>query len=209
MAKERERSPVRVADARFLASATTLDQLPPPAFAELAFAGRSNVGKSSLINSVVERKKLVRTSGTPGCTRGINLFRIELVGDVTLDLVDLPGYGYAQRSKSERRAWGPLIEGFLRDRPGLRAVVVIVDVRRGLEEDDRQLVEFLEHVGRKVVLVGTKLDKLPASKRVPTLAALSREAGAKVIGFSSETGEGKGELWRRLLREASVELGAS
>jgi GTP-binding protein len=208
MAKESAKSPVKIVDARFLASATALDQIPPPAFAEVGFAGRSNVGKSSLINALVERKKLVRTSSTPGCTRGINLFRIEVHGGGTLDLVDLPGYGYAKRSKSERRAWGPLIEGFLEERPGLRAVVVIIDVRRGLEEDDRQLVEFLEHIGRKVIVVGTKLDKLPSSKRATALAALSKDAGTKVLGFSSETGEGRGDLWRRLLREASIQLGS-
>ena len=106
---------VEVRDARFLSAAMALGDLPPPAYAEIAFAGRSNVGKSSLINCLVARRKLVRTSRTPGCTRGINLFRVELGGDApaTLDLVDLPGYGYAKRSKQERRSWGPLIERFL------------------------------------------------------------------------------------------------
>ena len=105
-----------VLDAEFVAGATALGQLPAPTFAEVAFAGRSNVGKSSLINNLVQRKKLVRTSSAPGCTRAINIFRVRLRTDgdeAHLDLVDLPGYGYAQRSKAERKAWGPLIEGFL------------------------------------------------------------------------------------------------
>ncbi len=209
MAKANETSPVKILDASFLASATSLDQLPAPMFAEVAFAGRSNVGKSSLINSLVERKKLVRTSSTPGCTRGINLFRVKLGGDATIDLADLPGYGYAQRSKSERAAWGPLIEGFLAKRPGLAGVVLIVDVRRGLEEDDRELVEYLAHVERPVFLVATKLDKLAASQRAAALAKLSNDAGMRAIGYSSVSGEGRAALWRRILKEAHVALPAS
>jgi len=139
-----------VLDAEFVAGATALGQLPAPTFAEVAFAGRSNVGKSSLINNLVRRKKLVRTSGAPGCTRAINIFRVRLRTndeEAHLDLVDLPGYGYAQRSKAERKSWGPLIEGFLSERPGLRGAVVIVDIRRGTQDDDLQLLEFLESVG--------------------------------------------------------------
>ena len=94
-------------DAQFVASATDVEGLPPPTFAEIAFAGRSNVGKSSLINCLLERKKLVRTSSTPGCTRGLNLYRLTLRGGAQLDFVDLPGYGFAQRSKSERATRSP------------------------------------------------------------------------------------------------------
>lgn len=195
---------MQVNDARFVAGATRLEQLPPPAFAEIAFAGRSNVGKSSLINCLVNRRKLVRTSGTPGCTRAINVFRVTLPG-AEIDFVDLPGYGYAQRSKQERRSWGPLIESFLRERPGLRGVVVIVDVRRGLEDDDRQLVEFLDHVEREPILVATKLDKLAASKRKPALARLRADAGRRVHGFSASEAIGRDDLWRELLRRAAVE----
>src|SRR4051794_28829777 len=102
-----------IVDAQFLTTAMTAATLPPPLFAELAFAGRSNVGKSSLINNLAQRTKLARTSSTPGCTRGLNLFRLTLRGGAQLDFVDLPGYGFAQRSKSERAGWGPMIEGFL------------------------------------------------------------------------------------------------
>jgi GTP-binding protein len=197
-----------VLDAEFVAGATGLAQLPAPTFAEVAFAGRSNVGKSSLINSLVRRKKLVRTSGAPGCTRAINIFRVRLRTDeeeAHLDLVDLPGYGYAQRSKAERLSWGPLIEGFLRERPGLRGSVVIVDIRRGVQDDDVQLLDFLDSIEVTPILVATKLDKLPASKRKPAVAALQREISRPVIAYSSVTGDGWEALWERLLSVSSIE----
>ncbi|MBT8469489.1 MAG: ribosome biogenesis GTP-binding protein YihA/YsxC [Deltaproteobacteria bacterium] len=197
-----------VLDAEFVAGATALGQLPAPTFAEVAFAGRSNVGKSSLINNLVRRKKLVRTSGAPGCTRAINIFRVRIrTNDVEahLDLVDLPGYGYAQRSKAERRSWGPLIEGFLRERPGLRGAIVIIDIRRGARDDDLQLLEFLESIEVTPILVATKIDKLPASKRKLAVAALRRELDRPLIGYSSVTGDGCEALWKRILSVSSID----
>jgi GTP-binding protein len=197
-----------VLEASFVAGATSLEQLPAPTFAELAFAGRSNVGKSSLINNLVARKKLVRTSSAPGCTRAINVFRVRVrteTDEAHLDLVDLPGYGYARRSKSERKSWGPLIERFLTERPGLRAVIVILDVRRGAEPDDLQLLEFLDSLEISSLVVGTKTDKLPASKRKLALQALQREVGRPVLPYSSVSGEGRERLWTRILRAASIE----
>ncbi|MEM7135446.1 MAG: ribosome biogenesis GTP-binding protein YihA/YsxC [Myxococcota bacterium] len=196
-----------VLDADFVAGATAFGQLPAPIYAEIAFAGRSNVGKSSLINSLVARKKLVRTSSDPGCTRAINIFRVRLRHDAHeghVDLVDLPGYGYARRSKAERRAWGPLIEDFLTHRAGLRGAVVIVDVRRGLQAEDEQLMEFLQSVDVQPILVATKVDKLPASKRKPSLATLRREAGQTIYAYSSVTQEGRDALWRELLRVSGI-----
>ena len=199
---------MEVLDAQFVAGATALGQLPAPTFAEVAFTGRSNVGKSSLINSLVRRKKLVRTSSAPGCTRAINIFRVRMRakdGEAHLDLVDLPGYGYAQRSKAERKSWGPLIEGFLTDRPGLCAAVVILDIRRGAEDEDLQLLEFLQSVGIPPIVVATKSDKLPASKRKPAVEKLRRALDRPVVAYSSVTGEGWEALWKRLLRASSIE----
>jgi GTP-binding protein len=196
---------MKIRDARFLASASSNDSLPAPTFPEIAFAGRSNVGKSSLINGLLQRKKLVRTSNTPGATRAINVFRVELAEpDAVLDFVDLPGYGWAKRSKKERKSWGGLIDTFLRTRVGLRGVVVIADIRRGFEEDDFELLEFLEHAGQRAILVATKLDKLPASKRKPAVAAVTRTAGTRVHGFSATTGEGREVLLTTILRAAGV-----
>lgn len=198
-----------ILDAEFLASATSLAQLPAPMFAEIAFAGRSNVGKSSLINDLVKRKKLVRTSSTPGCTRGINLFRIKVrpegsTDHAELDFVDLPGYGYAQRSKAERKSWGPLIESFLSERPGLRATVVIVDVRRGVEDDDAQLIDYLRSIDVQPLLVATKLDKLPKNKQKLAVQAVEKDAGMRVYPYSATTSAGREKLWRSLLRIAHV-----
>ncbi len=191
-----------VTHAAFLAAATQARGLPEATLPEIAFAGRSNVGKSSLLNALLARKKLVRTSRTPGCTRQLNLFeaKLKVKGEVrSLVVTDLPGYGFASRSKGEKESWGPMIEGYLLKREALAALVLLVDVRRGIEDDDRELIEFWEQTDKPLVVVATKLDKLPGSKQKPELAALSRNAGVRVVGFSAETGAGRDELWRRLL----------
>lgn len=183
--------------ATFVMSAPHVRELPAPTFAELVFAGKSNVGKSSLINAVVGRQALARVSATPGCTRGINMFRIE-IGDALMHLVDLPGYGYAQRSKRERLAWGPMIEGYLRERVGIRLVVVIVDVRRGVSDEDAQLLEFLDSLGHESLLVATKLDKLVKAQQKLALSALRRSSQREVYGFSAVTQDGRAALLDRL-----------
>jgi GTP-binding protein len=200
----------RVVEAEFLAGATTNAQFPPPAFSEIAFAGRSNVGKSSLMNCLTSRKGLVRTSSTPGCTRQVSWFRTISDDKATIDLVDLPGYGYAKRSKSERKDWAGLIEDYLLERPTLKGVVLLIDVRRGFEEDDLELINMLRDEPRvsrpqlEVVLVATKLDKLPMSKHKIELAKLKSATGLPVLGFSSEKAIGKVTLWRKLRRIAGV-----
>lgn len=200
----------RIVEAEFLAGATSNALFPPPAFSEIAFAGRSNVGKSSLMNCLTSRKGLVRTSGTPGCTRQVAWFRTISDDKATIDLVDLPGYGYAKRSKSERKDWAGLIEDYLLERATLKGVVVLIDVRRGFEEDDLELIKMLQDEPRisrpplEVVLVATKLDKLPMSKHKTELAKLKSGAGLPVLGFSSVTSIGKVALWRKLRRIAGV-----
>ena len=128
----------------------------------------------------------------------------QLPEGATLDLVDLPGYGYAKVSKAERRSWGRMIERFLIERAGLRCVVLIIDVRRGLQDDDVQLLEFLASHRRPALLVATKLDKLAHNKAAPALQALRKQAGCKVLPFSSETREGRDGLWRALLDQAGL-----
>jgi GTP-binding protein len=201
--------PPRIVEAKFAYAATAPEQLPPPTIAEIAFAGRSNVGKSSLLNSLLERRNLVRIGATPGTTRQINFFLCRASDGLDLHLVDLPGYGYAKRSKHEKTAWGDLIESYLTSRPTLRALVLLVDVRRGVEPDDRELVEFMQAPAKTprppvpVVLVATKIDKVTSAARKPAVAKLGREVGLRAVGFSAHTGEGKDELWR-VLRRAVV-----
>jgi GTP-binding protein len=205
---EKKASPFRIVAADFMAGAGPGSSLPAPTMAEIAFAGRSNVGKSSLINTLLERKSLVRTSSTPGSTRQINLYEARAADGVTLHLVDLPGYGFTKRSKGEQAAWAKLIEGYLSARSTLAAVVILVDVRRGLEDDDRELIEFIDSAKPpsrrpvEVLLVATKLDKLARSERKVILRRLQEDVGRRIVGFSSVTGEGREELWRALRRAA-------
>jgi GTP-binding protein len=160
---------------------------------EVAFAGRSNVGKSSLINKLVRRKKLARVSNTPGRTREVNFFRV----NDQFVLVDLPGYGYARVSKDMRATWRPLIEGVLRDNPRMRGVVQLLDARHDPSQEDLQMLEFLAELGTPAIIVATKVDKVPKSGRDARLAALAAQAGIEsdqMIPFSAVTGEGRDEL---------------
>ena len=204
--------PLDIIDAKFVAALTPgagADGA-PPTFAEVAFGGRSNVGKSSLINTLVQRKGLVRTSGTPGCTRQVNLFESRARDGAAIVLADLPGYGFAKRSKDERRAWGTLIERYLAERVTLRAVVVVTDARRGFEEDDLELMHFARAARRPdltplaVIPVATKIDRLPKSSARSPVQKLTAAAGGAVLPFSSTTGEGRRELWLAIRRASGV-----
>jgi GTP-binding protein len=199
----------RIVNAEFSAAAKGAVELPPPTQIEIAFAGRSNVGKSSLLNKLMNRRNLARTSSTPGCTRQINFFSVRISSGMNLTLVDLPGYGYAKRSKDERKLWAELIDRYLLDRPTLRAVALLVDVRRGLEPDDLGLIEMLEtgsaqaRPAVKTLIVATKLDKLRAGERARALAKI-KAPGATVLGFSTELPETALALWATLERRAGL-----
>jgi GTP-binding protein len=181
--------------AEFVAGAADINRLPSPGLPEIAVAGRSNVGKSSLLNRLVGRHALARVSKTPGRTQQINLFAI----DEVFLLVDLPGYGFARVPLSVKERWRTLVEGYLTRRRTLRGVVVLVDVRRGLEADDAQLLDFLSaHAIRSLVVV-TKIDKLargPGQRRLAEIRAQPHGTGA--IAFSAVTGDGTAELWSAL-----------
>ena len=166
---------------------------PEPKLPEVAFAGRSNVGKSSLLNRLVRRKRFARVSNTPGRTREINFF----VVNQQFVLVDLPGYGYARISKEKRAEWRPLIEGYLRSSPELRGIVQLLDVRHDPTGDDRQMLAFLAELGVPTLFALTKIDKLRPAQRAARLRELLADLGVaeeQAIPFSAATGEGRDEL---------------
>jgi GTP-binding protein len=180
----------------FWASARRVEEIPRSRAPEIAVAGRSNVGKSTLINRLAGRRRLARTSTTPGCTRGLIFYRL---GE-RLVLVDLPGYGWARRSAAERAAWKPLVEGYLSKRRALAGVLVLADIRRGPQEEEWQLAEYLDTLGIDRVWVFTKADKLTRGERARRLAELEREVDEPMIVVSGETGAGVEELERWMAR---------
>ena len=197
----------KVLDAKFAFGFTSLRDAPPVSLPEVAFAGRSNVGKSSLLNTLLARKSLVRTSSTPGCTRQVNVFEARLEGGVALHFADLPGFGYAKRSKVERASWGNMMDAYLTERPVLRLVVILVDVRRGPEDLELELVDYLSTARSPRVphvFAATKLDKLPRSSAKLALEKIKSLAPGRMIGFSSKTGEGRDPLWRVILRSTQT-----
>jgi GTP-binding protein len=200
MSKQEET--VTVGSAEFVAGAAKPDQIPAEKLPEIAFAGRSNVGKSSLLNMLLARKNLARTSQTPGATRQINFFDVAIAKGPKLTFVDLPGYGYAKVSRAESKSWKDLLEGYLQRRTTLRAVVLLVDARRGFEQEERDLVEFLGlRPELPVFLAATKIDKLPRSGQKPAVQALSRASGLRTVATSAETRAGREELWSRILEK--------
>ena len=187
--------------AEFIASYMQFSQIPNEERVEIAFAGRSNVGKSSLINKIVNRKGLARTSGMPGKTASINMFDVDGVY-----LVDLPGYGYAKVSKSEKKRWGTLIEDYFHKSENLQLVFQLVDFRHEPSADDRQMIDFLIDSEIPFIVVLTKADKLSKKQRADRRNALLTELeyGNEItfIEFSSENGEGVEEL-RGIITEIS------
>jgi GTP-binding protein len=188
---------MKIFSADFVKGATEPHQYPPEDLPEIAFGGKSNVGKSSLINDMVGRKSLVKTSKTPGRTREINFFNV----NDELYLVDLPGFGYAKVSKSERESWGPMIENYLQYRRNLVAMVCLVDIRRGVQQQDRQLIQAAPHFGLQPIPVFTKADKLSKQKRGQRRREIADELEIEpdeLILYSTEERMGRDELWRRI-----------
>ncbi|MGM0557796.1 MAG: ribosome biogenesis GTP-binding protein YihA/YsxC [Myxococcota bacterium] len=188
---------MKVKKVEFIKSAKEPAHFPPADLPEVAFAGRSNVGKSSLINTLVNRRKLVKTSGKPGHTQLINFFNL----NDELYLVDLPGYGFAKVPEDVRNAWGPMIEGYLGNRPNLDVLVCIMDLRRGVQEDDFELIHAAPHFGAQPVLVFTKADKLGKQARRQKQIDIANEFGVhadEIILFSSLKKTGVDAVWDRI-----------
>ncbi len=185
---------MNITSAEFIKSAVKPSQYPPADLPEIAFAGRSNVGKSSLINKLLNRRRLVKTSSTPGRTQLINFFSI----NEKFTFVDLPGFGYAKVPQHIRKTWGPMVETYLSSRKTLKGVVLIMDIRRIPREGERDLINWLNHYRLASILVLTKIDKLSKSKqgkqRKEIAESLSLE-DSDLILFSAKTGFGKEVLW--------------
>jgi len=191
--------------ARFMLGATDRLHFPAPVLPEIAFLGRSNVGKSSVINSLVG-KKLARTSSTPGRTRSINFYELRWAGKPRPELIftDLPGYGYAQVPRQVSGQWASFTEPYLLERPCLALCLALIDVNVPPQETDKQMVEFLQSSGRPFVIVGTKTDRLSGNEMRKCFDALAqRHPRATIVPFSARTNAGRDELWREI--RAAVE----
>ncbi|MBL4951209.1 YihA family ribosome biogenesis GTP-binding protein [Neobacillus sp. YIM B02564] len=186
---------MKVTSSEIVISAVRQEQYPESNLPEFALAGRSNVGKSSFINKMLNRKGLARISSKPGKTQTLNFF---LINDL-LHFVDVPGYGYAKVSKSERAAWGKMIETYFTTREQLKAVVLIVDLRHPPTEDDVMMYDFLKYYQIPCIIIATKADKVPKGKwqkHVKVIReTLDLEANDQIVVFSAETGEGKDAAW--------------
>lgn len=194
---------MKILAAEFIKSCVAPEQFPPGDLQEVAFVGRSNVGKSSLINSLLNRRDLAKVSRTPGKTQAVNVFLIS-TSDPNLSrfhLVDLPGYGFANVPKTVRIQWGPLMESYLRDRAALLRIVLLVD-SRVVTEQDRQTMAWLRSIGHDPLVAVTKIDKLKSQERVRALRQIYQSLGVSdedaLIPYSSVTGEGRERLWGSL-----------
>src|ERR1700684_3426888 len=191
--------------ARFMAAATDAAHFPAPSLPEVAFLGRSNVGKSSVINTLVETK-LARTSSTPGRTRSINFFEVRWPGKPRPEVIfaDLPGYGYAKLSREISSEWPKFIEPYLNERPTLALCMALVDVNVPPQDSDRHLLDFLNSSGRNCLVIATKSDRLSNNQLHNALKKLTEAyPTAPVIPFSAKTGVGKDEVWNKIRQAAA------
>lgn len=187
--------------AEFIIGAVRPDLFPAESLPEIAFLGRSNVGKSSLINSLVDKRGLARTSSTPGRTQAIQFYQV----DQRWHFVDLPGYGYAKVPKTHTQGWKKLIDSYLTNRGSLRLCLLLLDARRGWMEMDLELKRWLEHAGRPYLVVATKFDKLKTQKERAHLMAALRESdpASEPLTFSAITGQGVREIWQTISKTTS------
>jgi GTP-binding protein len=193
----------------FIKSAVKPADYPPIDLPEIAFAGRSNVGKSSLINVLVERKALVRTSSTPGRTQLINFFNVTGV-PYSLTLVDLPGYGYAKVPLDVKKQWGPMMERYLSGRESLRGVVLILDIRRIPSDEDLQMLDWLRSYQRRPIIVLTKCDKVTRNERAKQTAAIAAKLQMDktlLVHFSALSKDGRNAVWQAIQDAVEVEAG--
>jgi GTP-binding protein len=173
------------------------EQYPTSGLPEIAFAGKSNVGKSSLLNGLINRKKLARTSGQPGKTQTINFYNVE----EKLYLVDLPGYGYARVAKSDRERWAKIIEDYLHQRETLKQVVLLVDGRHEPSNNDQMMMDWIKSFGYDPLVIATKMDKLKRSqhgKAIKTIAKTLNVKSSHILPFSAVTKDGKDQIWEAL-----------
>jgi GTP-binding protein len=190
----------RIVETNLVSSAGKLDKLPEPELPEVAFAGRSNVGKSSLLNALCNRRNLFKVSKTPGRTRTIVHVKARLDSGAEIYLVDLPGYGWADVSKDAKLAWSRLIEKYLSGRATLHLVVLLLDARRGPEEEEADLIDFLREIGVPVLMAATKGDRVKKNQLKATLDRFRKETGIEILGVSAGTGDGIDALLQKIAK---------
>ena len=183
-------------NAEFIRSVTSVADCPKDGLVQIAFAGKSNVGKSSLINALMNRKALARTSAQPGKTQTINFYNI----NDAMYLVDLPGYGYAKASEEVKAKWGKMIENYLHTSKRLKAVFLLIDIRHDPSANDRMMYEWMVYQGFAPIIIATKLDKIKRSQIQKNVKAiregLNVQPGTTIIPFSAETKQGRDEIWK-------------
>lgn len=192
---------MNVTKAELVITAGLETQFPTNDYPEIAFAGKSNVGKSSLLNTLLNRRALARTSSQPGKTQTINFYNVQDL----LMFVDLPGYGYAKVSKTERERWGKLIENYLQNRPQLKKIILLIDIRHEVGKNDKMMYDWIKYYHNEVIVVATKMDKIKRSQLQKHIAMIKKglalSGNDQIIAFSAETKQGKETLWEAIERD--------